>query len=94
VNSYKFVQELQYGGVKLSIVSKGTPQYMLSERSIQTLCNMTRCILKQPKLPKVSWSEALCDAVYILNNLPKRRKESRLMKFLYLESVDYVTIHL
>jgi hypothetical protein len=45
---------------------KYTSQYMMSEGVIQKLCNMTRCILKQSRLPKVFQSEALHYAVSLL----------------------------
>jgi hypothetical protein len=40
---------------------------MLSERSIQTLRNIAKCILRQSCLPPKYWSEAFRDAVLYSN---------------------------
>jgi hypothetical protein len=48
---------------------------MLSVRSIQSLPNVARSILEHPKFPKNYWSEAIREAILILNNIPKKGEQ-------------------
>lgn len=58
-------------GIKHEIIAPYTPQHNgMAERINRTIMNMTRCMLKEKRLPHSFWGEAVSTACYVMNRSP------------------------
>jgi transposase InsO family protein len=61
-------------GISHEVIAPYTPQHNgLCERRNRTIMDMTRCMLKEKKLPHSFWGEAVTTACYVLNKCPTKR---------------------
>jgi hypothetical protein len=61
-------------GITHEVTAPYTPHHNgLCERRNRTIMDMTRCMLKEKKLPASFWGEAVTTACYVLNRCPTKK---------------------
>jgi hypothetical protein len=72
--SHAFKEFCAENGVQHEVIAPYTPQHNgIAERRNRTIMNMTRCMLKEKKLPHSFWGEAVSTACYVLNRSPTKK---------------------
>lgn len=70
------IDYLEKEGIKIEHTVHDCPQQNgISERKNRTLCDAVRTMLKSAKLPPSLWAEALANAVYTFNRIPRTGME-------------------
>lgn len=68
----QLIQYMEKEGIKIERTIHDCPQQNgIAERKNRTLCDAVRTMLQSAKLPAALWAEALANAVYTFNRMPR-----------------------
>jgi len=74
-------------GIEHQLTAPYTPQQNgVSERKNRSIMEMTRCMLHEKELPKKLWAEAANTSMYLLNRMPTRALQKKLLLKLDLDT--------